>query len=64
MGSADFLTDSCPTSHGKSTIQYYPSGSVVVRVFLTANPSVYAPEQESIADCGREKEMVQPHPLI
>jgi hypothetical protein len=35
----------------KSTIEHYPSGSVVARVFLTANPSVYAPVQELIAHC-------------
>ncbi len=27
----------------KLAIEHYPSGSVVARVFLTANPSVYAP---------------------
>ena len=41
-----------------------PSGSVVARVFLTANPSVYTPVHESIAHCWREKEMIQPHPLV
>jgi hypothetical protein len=56
--------DSCPTSHGKSTIEHYPSGSVVARVFLTANPSVYTPVDEPIAHCGREKKMIQPHPLV
>jgi hypothetical protein len=53
------LTQNC-----KSTIEHYPSGSVVARVFLTANPSVYIPVHESIAHCWREKEMIQPHPLI
>ncbi|HYR90967.1 MAG TPA: hypothetical protein VE422_43310 [Terriglobia bacterium] len=48
----------------KSTIEYYPSGSVVARVLLTANPSVYTPVHESIAHCGRKKEMIQPHPLV
>jgi hypothetical protein len=55
---------SCPTSHCKSTIEHYPSGSVVARVFLTANPSVYTPVHESVAYCWREKEMIQPHPLV
>jgi len=48
----------------QSTIEHYPSGSVVAGVFLTANPSVYTPVHESIAHCGREKEMIQPHPLV
>jgi hypothetical protein len=42
----------------------YPSGSVVARVFLTANPPVYTPVHESIAHRWREKEMVQPHPFV
>ena len=50
--------------HYKSTIEHYPGGSVVARILLTANPSVYTPEYELIANCWREKEMVQPHPLI
>jgi hypothetical protein len=37
---------------------------MVARVFLTANPSVYTPEHESIAHRWRKKEMIQPHPLI
>src|SRR5258708_27933624 len=61
---APILTDSCPTSHCKSTIEHYPSGSVVACVFLTANPSVYSPVHESIAHCWRDKEMIQPHPLV
>jgi len=48
----------------KSTIEYDPGGSVVARVLLTANPSVYTPVHESIAYCGREKEMIQPHPFV
>ncbi len=48
----------------ESTIEHYPSGSVVACVFLTANPSVYTPVHESIAHCWREKEMIQPHPLV
>ena len=59
-----FLAESCPTSQYKSTIEHYPSGSVVARVLLTANPSVYTPVHESIAHCWREKEMIQPHPLV
>ena len=47
------VRDSCPTSHCKLTIEHYPSGSVVARVFLTANPSVYTPVHESIAYCWR-----------
>ena len=57
-------SNSCPLSDGESTIEHYPSGSVVARVFLTANPSVYTPEHESVAHCWREKKMIQPHPLI
>src|SRR5688572_20790487 len=41
----------------KSTIEYYPGGRVVARVFLTPNPSVYTSMHESIAHRGREKEM-------
>ena len=51
-------------SEWKSTIEHYPSGSVIARVLLTANPSVYTPVHESIAHCWREKEMIQPHPLV
>jgi len=57
-------TDSCPTSHCKLTIEHYPCGSMVARVFLTANPSIYTPVHESIAYCWREKEVVQPHPFV
>ena len=63
-GSAGFLTELCPPSHYESTIEHYPSGSVVARVLLTANPSVYTPVDESIAHWWREKEMIQPHPLV
>ena len=52
-----------PTA-GESTIEYYPSGSVVARVLLTANPSVYTPVHKAIAHCGGEKEMIEPHPLV
>ncbi len=45
------------------TIEHYPSGSVVARVFLTANRSVYTPVHELIAHCWREKEMVR-RPII
>jgi hypothetical protein len=48
----------------KSTIEHDPSGSVGARVFLTASPSVYAPVHESVAHGWREKEMIQPHPLV
>ena len=48
----------------QSTIEYYPSGSVVARVLLTANPSVYTPVHKSIAQCGRKKEMIQTHSLV
>ena len=48
----------------KSTVEHYPSGSVVARVFLSANPSVYTPLYESVARCWREKEMIQPHSLV
>ena len=37
---------------------------MVARVFLTANPSVYTSVHESIAYRWREKEMIQPHPLV
>jgi hypothetical protein len=52
--------------HGivNSTIELDPCGSVIARVFLTANPSIYTPEHEPIAHCGREKEMIQPHPFV
>ena len=48
----------------RSTIEHYPGRSVVARVFLTAHQSVYTPMHEPIARGGREKEMVQPHPLV
>jgi hypothetical protein len=48
----------------KSTIEHDPSGSVVARVFLSPNPSVYASVHESVAHSWREKEMIQPHPLV
>jgi hypothetical protein len=37
---------------------------MVARIFLTANPSVYTAMHESIAHRWREKEMIQPHPLV
>ena len=52
------VTDSCPMPHCNSATQHYPSGSVVARVFFTANPSVYTAEHESIAHRGGEKEMI------
>ena len=48
----------------ESTIEDYPCWSVVARVLLTANPSVYTPVRELIAHCGRKKEMIQPHALV
>jgi hypothetical protein len=36
-----FLGGSCRISRCKLTIEHYPSGSMVTRVFLTANPAVY-----------------------
>jgi len=53
-----------PTWHSKSTPEQYPGRSVVARVFLTANPSVYTAIHESIAHRSRKKEMIQPHPLV
>jgi hypothetical protein len=47
-----------------STIEHYPSGRVIARVFLTADPSVHTPAHESIAHRWREKEMIQPHSLV
>jgi hypothetical protein len=37
---------------------------VVARVFLSANPSVYAPIDQPLAHGGREKKMIQAHPLV
>ena len=56
----------CPSSTPpcESLIEHYPSGSVVARVFLTANPPVYAPVDQSLAHCGREKKMIQAHTLV
>jgi hypothetical protein len=59
-----FLTDRCQTSQCMSTVEHYPSGSVVARILLTANPSIYTPADESIAHGRREKEMIQPHALV
>jgi hypothetical protein len=39
-------------------IEHDPSGSMIARVFFTANPSVYTPIHESIAQGWREKAMV------
>jgi len=47
-----------------SKIEHYPSGSVIARVFLAANPSVHTTLHESIAHCPREKEMIQSHTLV
>jgi hypothetical protein len=58
------VTESCPTPHYRSTIERYPSWSVVACVLLTANPSIYPTVYKSIARGWREKEMIQPHPLV
>ncbi len=47
-----------------STIEDDPGGSVVTRIFLAANPAVYASVHEMVADSRREKEMIQPHTLV
>ena len=52
------------TTNCWSIIEHYPRGCVVARVFLTANPSVYSREHQSITHCWREQEMIQPHPLV
>jgi hypothetical protein len=54
----------CSTPPCESLIEQYPRGSVVARVFLSANPSVHAPKDQSVAHCGREKKMIQAHPLV
>src|ERR1051325_335968 len=48
----------------ESPVEHYPRGSVVARVLLSTNPSVYAPMDESLAHAGREQEMIQAHPLV
>ena len=53
-----------PNLHEGLAIENYPNRSVVARVLLTANPSVYTPVHESITHYGRKKEMIQPHPLV
>jgi len=58
------LEDSCPMALCKSTIENDPSGSVIARVFLAANPSVYTTVHELIAQRRIEKEVIQPHPLV
>jgi len=55
---------SCPKPPCESLIDHYPRRSVVARVFLSANPSVYAPVDQPLAHGGREKEMIQAHPLV
>jgi hypothetical protein len=54
----------CPTPPCESPIEHYPRGSVVARVFLSTNPSVYAPMDQPLGHGGREKEMIQAHPLV
>ena len=51
-------------SYPASTIEHYPSGSVIARVFLTANPSVYTTLHELIGHGPREKEVIQPHTRV
>jgi hypothetical protein len=46
-----------------STIDLYPSGSMITRVFLAPDPTIYASIHESLTCRRREKEMIQPHPL-
>ena len=53
-----------PVPPCESPIEHDPRGSVVARVFLSANPPVYAPVDQPLAHGGREKEMIQPHPLV
>jgi len=48
----------------ESPTEHDPRGSVVARVFFSANPSVYAPVDQPLAHGGREKEMIQAHPLV
>jgi hypothetical protein len=48
----------------KSRMEHYPRWSVVTGVLLTANPSVYTAVRKSIAHWWRQKEMIQPHPLV
>lgn len=48
----------------ESPIEHYPRGSVVARVLLSANPSVYAPVDQPLAHAGREQEMIQAHSLV
>jgi len=45
-------------------IEHYPRGSVVARVFLSPDSAVYTPVDQPLAHCGREKEMIQAHPLV
>jgi len=54
----------CGPISRKSTIEHYPSGSVIARVLFTANPSVYTTMHESIAQRWREKEMIEAHPFV
>jgi hypothetical protein len=52
------------TAIAEHSVTQYPSGGVAARVLLTAHPSVYTPLHESIGHRWREKEMIQPHPLV
>jgi hypothetical protein len=53
-----------PTPPCESPIEHNPCRSVVARVFLSANPPVDAPVDQSLAHGRREKEMIQAHPLV
>src|SRR5579883_3046952 len=61
MAQWDFAMSTPPR---ESPIEHYPCWSVVARVCFSANPSVYAPVDEPLARSGREKEMIQAHPLV
>src|SRR5579864_2813523 len=50
--------------HAQSNLEHDPGGSVVARVFRSANPSVYAAVHESVTYRGRKQEMIQPHAFV
>jgi hypothetical protein len=52
---------SCSTPPCESPTEHDPRGSVVASVLLSAGPSVYAPIDQSLANDGREKKMIQAH---
>src|SRR5579883_2755104 len=61
MAQWDFAMSTPPC---ESPSEHYPRWRVIARVFFSANPSVYAPVDEPLAHSGREKEMIQAHPLV